>query len=213
MSELSRRDLLKVLAAVPVAGGIVWMPPEVEAAWQRAQTLRERRAEGEVGLPSFFTPGEQEAIRVLVDLILPADDRSGSASEAGVPEFIDVMVLEDATLQVQMRGGLAWLDRAFRERFGRPFVACEAHEHTEILDRIAWPARAKPEHSQGVAFFNRMRDLTAAGFFSSRMGVADLEFSGNRAVRVWTGCPQAVTDHLGVDYHAWDDRYGEEENG
>ncbi len=209
MSEMNRRDLLKVLAAVPIAGGMTWAPPEVEAAWLRSQALRRARKTGEDFVPTFFTPDEFETVKLLADLIIPADDRSGSATEAGVPEFIDFMAIDNETLQVPLRGGLAWLDRACRERFDRPFAACDPGQRTAVLDDIAWPARARPEHSQGVAFFNRFRDLTAAGFFSSRMGVADLDYTGNRAVREWTGCPQEVVDHLEVDYHAWDERYGE----
>jgi gluconate 2-dehydrogenase gamma chain len=141
--------------------------------------------------------------------VIPADARSGSATEAAVPEFMDFIVGDNESMQVPMRGGLAWLDRECRERFDCAFAACGPAQRTAVLDDIAWPARARPEDSQGVAFFNRFRDLTASGFFSSRMGVEDLEYTGNRALREWTGCPPEVVDHLDVDYHAWDERYGE----
>ncbi len=208
MSEMNRRDLLKMLAAVPIAGGLVWSPPEVEAAWLKSQAMRRARKVGDAFVPSFFTEHEWETVKVLVDLILPADERSGSATEAGVPEFMDFIVGDNSAMQTPMRGGLAWLDRECRSRFARPFLECAEGERTQVLDDIAWPARAPAGMSQGVAFFNRFRDLTASGFFSSRVGVEDLDYTGNRALREWTGCPQEVVDHLDVSYEAWDRSYG-----
>ena len=209
MSELNRRDLVKMLAAVPIAGGLAWAPPDVEAAWLRSQAMRRSGKVGEAFVPTFFTPEEWETVKVLADLVIPADDRSGGATDAGVPEFMDFIVMDNASMQTPMRGGLAWLDRECRLRFERPFIECTDTERTGVLDEIAWPARARPELSQGVAFFNRFRDLTASGFFSSRMGVEDLRYTGNRALREWTGCPGEVLDHLDVSYDEWDDAYGE----
>lgn len=213
MSEMNRRDLVKMLAAVPVAGGLVWSPPEVEAAWLKAQALRRAGKTGADYVPMFFTPEEWATVRILVDLVLPADERSGSATEAGVPEFMDFIVGDNEGLQIPIRGGLAWLDTESRRRFGEPFRGCAEDQRTAVLDDIAWPGRAAPEHSQGVAFFNRFRDLTASGFFSSRMGVEDLQYMGNRAIREWTGCPAEVLDRLGVSYDEWDRRHGGGGNG
>jgi hypothetical protein len=150
--------------------------------------------------PGFFTPHEYETVRVLVDLIIPRDERSGSATDAGVPAFMDFMMIDRPDNQTRIRGGLAWMDAECERRFGKTFVACSDPERTALLDDIAWPERAKPGMSQGVAFFNRFRDLTASGFFSSKMGVDDLRYEGNTYVREWTGCPTAALEKLGVHY-------------
>ena len=52
--------------------------------------------------------------------------------------------------------------------------------------------------SQGVAFFNRFRDLTASGFFSSEMGWKDVRFVGNVFNPGWNGCPPEAMTKLGV---------------
>jgi hypothetical protein len=52
----------------------------------------------------------------------------------------------------------------------------------------------------GVTFFNRARDMTAAGFFSSAMGWQDIGYIGNVAVPNWQGCPKPALDKLGVSY-------------
>ena len=148
--------------------------------------------------PTVFTPHEWETVNVLVDIIIPRDERSGSATDAGVPEFMDRILVLYPEDSLPIRGGLAWLDHECADRFGRPFVQCTTNERNAVLDDIAWPSRAKPEFSQGVAFFNRFRDFTASGFFSSKMGVADLQYEGNTYVPQWTGCPPAALHKLGV---------------
>jgi hypothetical protein len=113
---------------------------------------------------------------------------------------MDFILAENPDLQTGIRGGLAWLDAESQERFGREFVEVTDVERRALLDDIAWPGRAKPEHSQGVAFFSRFRDLTASGFFSSRIGVADLRYLGNTALPEWRGCPPEALAKLGVRY-------------
>ena len=148
----------------------------------------------------FFTPHEMDTVRVLADIVIPRDDRSGSATDAGVPEFMDFMMNEREAARPGMRGGLAWLDREAQRRFGKTFVASTEAERLQIVDDVAWPARARPEMSHGVAFFNAFRDLTAGGFWSSRMGVEDLQYLGNRPHTSWDGCPEPALVKLGVRY-------------
>ena len=139
-------------------------------------------------------------MRVLADLVIPKDERSGSATEAGVPEYMDFMMTDRPDGQVPMRGGLAWLDNEVYERLGKTFVAATPQEQTTILDEIAWPKKAKPEMSQGVAFFNMFRDMTASGFWTSKMGITDLNYQGNTFVAEWKGCPPEALQKLGVRY-------------
>lgn len=194
---MNRRDSLKFLATAPVAAAFSWTQADVVHAQDLHQ---EQRKASEPFVAEFFTDHEYETVRVLVDLILPADERSGSATDAGVPEFMDFMLVDQPGLQLPMRGGLAWLDHRSKRHFEKTFVACDDTQRRAVLDEIAWPDAAVPEVSQGVAFFNSFRDLTASGFWSSKMGVEDLQYTGNVFVREWTGCPSEVLDKLGVSY-------------
>ena len=193
---MKRREALRTMAAALVATAFHWTPAEAERAAQRA---REALAAGAFE-PKFFTAHEWETVRLLVDIVIPRDERSGGATDAGVPEFMDFMLIERTDSQIAMRGGLAWLDNETRERFGKTFVAAGEAERAAVLELIAWPKRAKPEHSQGVTFFNGFRDFTATGFFTSKMGIADLEYRGNEFVQDWTGCPEAALRKLDVRY-------------
>jgi hypothetical protein len=145
-----------------------------------------------------FDAHQWHTVEVLCDLILPADDRSVSASHAGVPEFIDDWLdfrkREDGNdaLASQILGGLSWLDQEANRQFGKDFAAAEPPQQKQLLDRIAWPDKAAAEDHRWVAFFNRFRDLTVSGFFSSEAGIADLPYLGNKAVSEWKGCDPAV---------------------
>lgn len=205
---MGRREALGVMSMVPLVAAWDWgggaaVTERVARAAQAA--VEESQVTGAAYVPKFFTAHEWKTVRVLADMVIPRDERSGSATDAGVPEFMDFMMMDRSSNQLPMRGGLAWLDAECRRRSGKSFVACSHAERGAVIDDIAWPEKAAPEASQGVAFFNRFRDLTASGFFSSKMGVADLRYRGNTAVPVWEGCPDDALAKLGVRYDAkWD---------
>jgi gluconate 2-dehydrogenase gamma chain len=147
----------------------------------------------------FFDEHEMKTISVLADIIIPKDDISGSATDAKVPDFIEFIVKDIPKHQIPMRGGLKWLDIHCMKRFNKSFVDCNASQQIEMVDEIAFPEKAKPEMQQGVAFFNLVRDLTATGFFTSKIGIEDLGYVGNKPNQ-WDGVPQDVLDQYGVKY-------------
>jgi gluconate 2-dehydrogenase gamma chain len=191
MDAINRRSALALLGSVPLAALTI---TREEAGYAAAQI-----AQAKPYALRFLTPREHATVVALSDLILPRDARSASASEAGVPEFIDYIVAEQTVRQTAMRGGLVWLDSECRQRFDRSFVDCSDAERRQVADAIAWPRKATPEMSHGVAFFSAMRDLVATGFWSSRIGVDDLGYLGNRPVGEFT-VPPEVLKKLGVSY-------------
>jgi gluconate 2-dehydrogenase gamma chain len=198
---IERRDMLRLLASAPLAGAFAWTDAEAQVARELARAAQSATGAGTAYVPKFFTAHEWQTVRVLVDLIIPRDERSGSATDAGVPEFMDFMMVDQPTRQIAMRGGLAWLDLECQKRFDKPFLECDGKERTSVLDEIAWPASSSaPQLRHGIAFFNSFRDLTAAGFWTSRMGIDDLQYMGNRSVARWSGCPDAALKKLGVSY-------------
>ena len=114
-----------------------------------------------------------------------------------MPEFVDHFVSIQEERQVAMRGGLVWLDTECRRRFDKAFLGCADAERGQVLDDIAYPAKADPRFSHGVRFFSALRDLVAGGFWSSKIGVKDLGYMGN-VPNAWDGPPQAVLDKLGL---------------
>jgi gluconate 2-dehydrogenase gamma chain len=167
-------------------GGINRMKEEVEY-------------EKEVRSKIFFTPEEMTSITILGDIIIPKDEVSGSASESGVPAFIEFIVKDMPEHQIPMRGGLRWLDLQCLNHFDKAFKDCSTAQQMEMVEEIAWPEKAKPEMAQGVAFFNLMRNLTASGFYTSQMGGKDIGYIGNMPNQ-WDGVPEDVLQHYGISY-------------
>lgn len=201
MGTMHRREVVQLLAVTPFATAFDWSLEDAEQARRAAKAARLKAAKsGAQFVPQFFTSHEYVTVRVLADLIIPRDARSGSASDAGVPEFMDFIVLDQENRQTSMRGGLAWLDAQCRKRFDKTLVECTPDERRAVLDDIAWPERARPEMSHGVAFFNSFRDLTASGFWTSRIGIEDLQYQGNNFMPEWTGCPPEALAKVGVRY-------------
>jgi len=203
MNTITRRTALKAFASAPVAAAMAWTPAEADQAQRRAQQAKtDADRQGTPYQPKFFTAHEYATVAVLVDLIIPKDERSGSATDAGVPEFMDFMMIDQPRRQTAMRGGLAMIDRLCEQRFDKRFADCADAQRRTVLDDLAFPAKATPATSQAVAFFSSFRDLTASGFWSSKVGVDDLRYIGNTYVREWKGCPDEALKKLGVSYEA-----------
>jgi gluconate 2-dehydrogenase gamma chain len=204
MNDIKRRQMLQILGATPAAA-LTWTSAETAAQTPAAPATKKpvRAARGPFK-PKFFTAAEYATVVMLADIIIPKDERSGSASDAGVPQFIDSTMAETLAdqpdRQTAMRGGLAWLNGECQRRFDQPFVKCTDTQRTEVLDEIAWPKKARPEKSHGVRFFNMFRDIVATGFWTSKMGIQDLQYIGNVPVGEWTGSPPEALQKVGVSY-------------
>lgn len=146
----------------------------------------------------FFNDHEFETVRQLANMVIPADERSGNAEDAGVPQFIDFVMLDSPEYQTPIRGGLNWLDVQCQKMFNKDFIDCSENEKTQILDEIAYPDVAKPEMQPGVNFFNQFRDLVASGFWSSEMGIEDIGYIGNQPWD-WNGCSHEAMAHIGLE--------------
>lgn len=209
---MNRRDTLKALGLAAATGGALML-----GSCNRGTTKNGAAHAGRQQLPGvtdveherntklaemqFFSAHELATIGVLADIIIPADDVSGSATDAGVPDFIEFMVKDIPSYQTPMRGGLKWLDVQCQRRYGNVFAECEPDQQLQLVDEIAYPAKAKPEMAQGVAFFDLMRNLTASGFFTSEIGVKDIGYTGNKP-GVWDGVPPDVLETYGFE-SAW----------
>lgn len=187
-SFVNRRDLLKVVGAAPV--GLI-PTGKVSAAAPAAQPYA----------PKLFNAHDWKTLCVLSDLIIPADERSGSATQADVPEVIDDwMSVRGRNEATEIIGGMRWLDMQCNRAYNHDLIDCTVEQQHAILDRIAYPEKAAAEDSQAVAFFNHLRDLVVGSFYSSKIGIKDIAYAGNRAVSEWNGCPEPVLSKLGVGY-------------
>lgn len=208
---MDRRKSLKLIATSALAGGAIatgCKPGEedkkVEAAGEPKfnldrspdELVYEKKLLAE---EKFFTEHEMKTITVLGDIIIPKDAVSGSASDAKVPDFIEFIVKDMPQHKIPMKGGLRWLDLQCFKRFEKSFVDCTTQQQIELVDAIAYPAKAKPDMKQGVAFFSLMRNLTITGFYTSEIGVKDLGYAGNQPGK-WNGVPAEVLKQYDLAY-------------
>ncbi|HEV2177056.1 MAG TPA: gluconate 2-dehydrogenase subunit 3 family protein [Terriglobia bacterium] len=203
-TSMNRRDLLKVVTVIPASAllplGAVAKQPAGMMHPQAAPAAAQAATTPAAYQPKVLSGHEWRTVSVLSDYLVPADARSGSATEAGVPAFIDDWLdFKRGRMLDGIRGGLTWLDIESNRAFGHDFVDCTEMQQKETLDRIAYPKTAAPEDAAGVAFFNQLRDLVVTGFFSSEMGVKDLPYLGNQMMMEWNGCPANVLAKLGLN--------------
>ncbi len=163
------------------------------------RTEEEKTFDAKLYAETFFTKEEMTTITLLSDIIVPADEKSGNASAAGVPAFIEFIVKDQPRHQLPLRGGIKWLDNQCNALFAKPFAACDTKQQIQIIDLIAYPDKAEPKMMPGVKFFNLMRDLTLTGFYTSEMGIKDLGYVGNRP-NEWDGVSDEILKKHGFEY-------------
>lgn len=193
MSGVTRRDVLRTLAAGAVGGSVLKVIPAKAAEFAHQVVHKEKAAAPAAKYaPKYFDAHQWETLNSLCQTIIPKDETSGGAIEAGAPEFIDLLTSENPEFQVKLGGGLLWLDTRCVDQYGRTYLECAPEQRKEILDLIAYRKNAKADRSlsQGVAFFAFLRDFTCDGFYTSKIGIEDLQYIGNTALAEWTGCPE-----------------------
>jgi hypothetical protein len=194
MSEISvsRRDILRTLAVSAVGGSVLQVIP-AKAAEYAHQAVHNEKSSSPAGnyVPKYFSAHQYAMLNMLCETIIPKDDKSGGAIEAGAPEFIDLLTSENEEYQLALGGGLMWLDGFSTDRYSNVFLDCTPDQRTAALNLIAFRKNAKqdPALSQGVAFFAFLRRLTCSGFYTSKIGIADLQYIGNTSLREFPGCP------------------------
>lgn len=202
---MKRRDTLKALSlsslgmAVLPTTELVAAPDPKPFKTTPARIPEEIERDKKIMADKFLTVSELATIAILVDIIIPATSKSGSATQAGVPAFIEFIVKDMPQYQTPVRGGLKWLDNQSNKRFGKTFALITPKQRIEIVEDIAYPDDVKPEFSHGASFFSQIRNLTVTGFYTTRMGFDELGYMGNTP-NDWKGVPQDVLDKYGLKY-------------
>lgn len=149
----------------------------------------------------LFNEHELETIGVLSTVILPPKEPHGGPIEAEVPELVEFMGKDIPTMAPTLLGGLMWLDHKCNTEYGVEFKAASLEQQKQICDEICWHDTKIPLDKQAleIQFFYMMRGLTLTGYYTSKVGIADIGYKGNQP-NVWDGVPQEVLDKHGVAY-------------
>jgi hypothetical protein len=149
----------------------------------------------------LFNEHEMETIAVLSTVILPPKEPHGGPLEADVPEFIEFIGKDMPDMKNTLLGGLMWMDHKSNTDFGIEFKSATLEQQKQICDQICHHDDEVPldEQPLEIQFFALMRNLVVTGYYTSKVGIADLGYKGNQP-NVWDGVPQEVLDKHGVAY-------------
>jgi gluconate 2-dehydrogenase gamma chain len=185
----SRRDLLRNVALAAVLGGL-----DVEAAQHVHTAAATEKATTGAYKPKLLNPHEFQTMQRLADLIIPADDHSKGALDAGAVEFIDLLCSQNPDLAAIYTGGIAWLDRAMEKRNQKDFITSSPEQQTAMLDVIAYRKNDSVELGPGILFFDWARKMVVDAFYTSPIGVKDVGYMGNKGMSEFK-VPQEAIDY------------------
>jgi hypothetical protein len=198
--SLQRREILRILSIAAGAAAFPGFSKWSFACGHARSLLQIRPARYE---PLFFSTAEYALVERLTEIIIPTDDTPG-AREAGVSEFIDLMASRDRDLQGRLRTGLAWLDGKSKTVNGGPFIQLAAEEQTALLEPLAYKAKFAANDETGREFFNTIREYTVMGFYTSEIGLKELDFPGFRFYAESPACPHTDDpEHLHLPPPKW----------
>jgi len=181
---ISRRTVLKILGV----GVGVASAPSVFAQHPHPHTGVEMVDMDTRSQLRFFTPAEMTSIALMTDLIIPTDEQSPGAKDAGVPAFIDLMVSESSVETKNLwRNGLAAIDQLCNKEFGHPFGTLKSEQQVAVLKLISrneYQPRKIEER-----FFVAIKGLTVDGYYTSELGIhQELRYKGNAYLKDFSGC-------------------------
>ena len=203
---MDRRESIRSILLGSVAGGLLLNscdePAEkvTEKIWeyQYGRNNKEAAIDKVLLETTFFTPVEEKLVTCLANLILPPNEK-GTIEQAGVVPFIGFMMVDYPDFQLPIRGGLMALNAKANKSFGQDFVILNEEEQKSILDHMAFPKEGVGKQPQEVQFFSLLRNLVVTGYFTSEVGIKELDYRGNMP-NIWDGVPQEVLDEMGLSY-------------
>jgi len=189
-SQTTRRAILKSLTITAAAGSVLRVIP-LEAAEYAHHLIQDEKSAASAYTPKFFDAHQYKTLQALCATIIPADADSGSATDAGAPEFIDLITSENDGYQKTLGDGFKWLESTCTSRYGKPWLDSAPAQQKEILDLIAFRKNADQDENliDPVEFFRLLRNMTADGFFTSKIGIKYLGYKGNTFLTEFPGCP------------------------
>lgn len=184
---VSRRDVLRRLALTLTAVGIV-----DRSAAQEVHHFASQAAAGGAYAPAALTAHEYRTLERLCDLIIPVENGAPGALAAGAPAWIDMLAGANDELKEIYTSGFDWLDAAMKRRGAADFVTAPPAEQTALLDLIAYTRNESPELGPGIDFFWWVRRMTVDAFYTSEIGIRDIDYRGNTALAVYPSPDDAI---------------------
>jgi Gluconate 2-dehydrogenase subunit 3 len=190
MSDITRRDVLRRLALTLTAAGTL---DRVAAQEVHHLTALAQASTGGY-TPKTFNAHEYRTLERLADLIIPVENGAPGALAAGAPAWIDMISSENDKLKEIYTSGFAWLDTTMNKRTSTDFVTATPAQQTELLDLIAY-RRSQTQHPDlvpGIEFFSWVRRMTVDAFYTSEIGIKDIDYRGNSPMATYPAPTAAI---------------------
>ena len=186
MSDISRRDVLRRIGLALMASGAL---DRVSA-----QEVHQMAAVAQAGpyAPKALSEAAYRTLERLTDLIIPVENGRPGAVAAGAAAWIDMLASENAQLKEIYTTGLAWLDETMKARGAVDFLSAATAEQTALLDLIAYRRNGSPGLDPGIQFFTWARRMTVDAFYTSEIGIADIDYQGNRPQATYPAPTEAI---------------------
>jgi len=193
LDHISRRALLQSIGASLALSASGAGLLSAQDAGHVHHAVAADRAQGDYK-PKCFTPHEYATLRRLAELIVPADEHSKGALDAGAAEFIDLLASHNDELAAIYTGGMGWLDEQMKHRYAAAFLDAQPAQQTAMLDLIAYRKNeaAHPELGPGIHFFTWVRNMVVDAYYTSQTGMDDLGFMGNKALSQFSVPEEAI---------------------
>jgi hypothetical protein len=189
MSDMTRRDVLRRLALTLTAAGTL---DRIAAQEVHHLAAFAQASAGGTYTPLTFTAAEFRTLERLADLIIPVENGAPGALAAGAPAWIDMISSENDTLKEIYRSGFAWLDAAMQKRASTTFVGSTPAQQTALLDLIAYRRNETPDLAPGIEFFSWVRRMTVDAFYTSEIGIKDIDYRGNSPMGSYPSPTEAI---------------------
>ena len=176
MSDISRRDALRRVGLVLMTTGLI---DRIAGAEVHEMAGQARAAAGGAYAPKALSAHEYATLDALTDLVIPVENGKPGAVAAGAAAWIDMMASENDQLKGIYTKGLAWMDTAMAGRGAKDFVSATPAQKTGLLDLIAFRRNQTPELAPGIEFFTWARRMTVDAFYTSEIGIRDIDYRGN----------------------------------
>jgi len=188
MSEITRRDVLRRLGATLMATGVL----DRVSAQEVHHLALAQAGSGGAYTPKALSDHEYSTLVRLTDLVIPIDNGKPGAVAAGAAAWIDMLATENSQLKEIYTKGLAWVDAEMKRRGAADFVSAPPDQQTALLDVIAYRRNSSPELDPGIQFFTWVRRMTVDAFYTSEIGIADIDYRGNRPQATYPEPTEAI---------------------
>jgi gluconate 2-dehydrogenase gamma chain len=188
MSDISRRDVLRRIGLALMATGAI----DRVSAQEVHHIALSAQAGGSGYTPKALSDHEYRTLEKLTDFIIPVENGKPGAVAASAAAWIDLLASENAQLKDIYAKGIAWVDGAMQKRGAADFLSAASADQTTLLDQIAFRRNSSPELDPGIQFFTWARRMTVDAFYTSEIGIADIDYRGNRPQMTYPEPAEAI---------------------